>query len=48
MEAGDVEAPRDFYAPNAQIWHNTDETASSVDENLDTLGGFVRPIRRRL
>jgi ketosteroid isomerase-like protein len=47
VEAGDVEALRDIYAPEAQIWHNTDETASSVDENLDTLAGFVKRIRDR-
>ena len=45
VEAGDVEALRGKYAPEAQIWHNTDEIATSVDENLKTLAGFVQRIR---
>ena len=26
IEAGDIDAVRDLYAPDAVIWHNTDET----------------------
>jgi ketosteroid isomerase-like protein len=47
VEAGDVEALRGMYAPDAQVWHNTDEIATSVDENLKTLAGFVQRIRER-
>src|SRR5271154_1238631 len=47
VEHGDIEAMRDIYAPHARIWHNTDELATSVDENLETLTGFVKRIRDR-
>ncbi len=47
VEVGDVEALRGIYALDAEIWHNTDEIATSVDENLQTLAGFVERIRDR-
>lgn len=47
IEAGDIAAVRSVYAPEAAIWHNTDELATSVDENIDTLTGFVQRIRER-
>jgi ketosteroid isomerase-like protein len=47
VEAGDVEALLGMYAPDAKIWHNTDEIATSVDENLRTLAGFVQRIGER-
>jgi ketosteroid isomerase-like protein len=47
VEAGDVEALQSIYAPDAKIWHNTDELETSVEDNLATLRGFVRLIRER-
>ena len=47
VEAGDVEALRGIYAPQALIWHNTDEIATTVAENLETLAGFVKRISER-
>jgi ketosteroid isomerase-like protein len=47
VEAGDVEALRGIYAPEALIWHNTDEIATTVAENLETLAGFVKRISER-
>ena len=47
VEAGDVGALQSIYAPDAKIWHNTDEIATSVEENLTTLRGFVSRISER-
>ncbi|MDR3513009.1 MAG: nuclear transport factor 2 family protein [Caulobacteraceae bacterium] len=47
IEAGDIEAVRASYAPDAKIWHNTDELATSVAENIETLTGFTQRIRER-
>jgi ketosteroid isomerase-like protein len=35
--AGDVEAVREIYAPEARIWHNTDGVEQTADENLRVL-----------
>ena len=37
IEAGDLDAIRASYAPDACIWHNFDGLAQTVDENLKTL-----------
>lgn len=37
IAAGDVDAVREIYAPDATIWHNFDQRDQSVDENLATL-----------
>jgi uncharacterized protein len=37
IEAGDVDAVRELYAPDARVWHNTDGVEQTVDENLATL-----------
>jgi len=47
VERGDLEAVGRHYAPNAVIWHNTDEVAQTPEENLKTLVGFVGRIRDR-
>jgi len=47
IEAGDIAAVRAAYAPDAVIWHNTDELATSVEDNVETLTGFVKRIRDR-
>ena len=40
--AGDVDAARAVYAPDAQIWHNFDQRDQTVDENLGTLRDLHR------
>lgn len=37
IEAGDVAAIRALYAPDVKVWHNTDNLAQSVEENLAVL-----------
>lgn len=41
IEAGDLDAVRDLYAPDAVIWHNTDEAEQTVEQNLRVLGWVV-------
>lgn len=47
VAAGDLDAVRDVYAPDAGIWHNTDDVVQTVDENLATLGWVVANLRDR-
>jgi ketosteroid isomerase-like protein len=42
IEAGDAEAARDLYAPDAQIWHNTDGITMRPEDNLKTLAWMAR------
>lgn len=37
IESADIETLRDLYAPDVEIWHNTDDTVQHRDENLATL-----------
>lgn len=48
VEQGDIAALKDCYAPDARIWHNTDELEQSPDDNVETLKGFVKRISRRV
>src|SRR5208282_2191022 len=41
IEQGDVNAIRGIYAPHTKIWHNFDNVAQSVDENLAVLKWVV-------
>jgi ketosteroid isomerase-like protein len=45
ITAGNVEAVRDIYAPDAVIWHNNDGIEQSADDNLRVLGWVVTNIR---
>ncbi|MGZ5930939.1 MAG: nuclear transport factor 2 family protein [Rhizomicrobium sp.] len=47
VERGDVNALKEFYSPDAKIWHNTDELQQTPAENVQTLEGFVTRIRDR-
>jgi ketosteroid isomerase-like protein len=47
IEAGDIETVKASYAPNAVIWHNTDETETTREDNLKVLSGFVKAIPGR-
>ena len=42
IERGDVDALRGLYHPDARVWHNTDNTEQSVEENLKVLRWLVR------
>ena len=42
IEAGDVDAVRDLYDPDAEIWHNTDGIVQRLDDNLATLAWMGR------
>ena len=44
IERGDVKAITDIYAPHTKIWHNFDNLAQSVDENLAVLNWVVANI----
>jgi ketosteroid isomerase-like protein len=37
IEAGDIDAVRELYHPDVEVWHNTDGLAQSRDANLATL-----------
>lgn len=44
ITAGDIDAVRSIYAPDAVIWHNNDGLEQSVDDNLRVLRWVVRHI----
>jgi ketosteroid isomerase-like protein len=47
IQAGDPDAVRVCYAPDARIWHNSDGVEQTVDQNLRVLGWFVRTLPDR-
>jgi ketosteroid isomerase-like protein len=44
---GDLDALRALYTPDARIWHNTDDTAKTVEESLEFLGALLSVTTRR-
>ena len=44
IEAGDIDAVRAIYAPDAVIWHNDDLIEQPVEENLRVLAGLHRVV----
>lgn len=48
VEAGDIDTLRACYAPDARIWHNTDDAEQGPDDNAATLRGFVQRISNRV
>jgi ketosteroid isomerase-like protein len=42
IEAGDVDAVRDLYDADVEVWHNTDRVTQGRDENLATLAWVHR------
>ena len=42
IDAGDVSAIYDTYAPDAVIWHNFDDVEQTRDENVRMLGWAVK------
>ena len=47
IEQGDVEAAAAVYAPDAVIWHNTDEAATSREASIAVLRDIVRNLEDR-
>jgi ketosteroid isomerase-like protein len=48
IQAGDVDAVRACYAPDAKIWHNHDGLEQTVDQNLRALKWFARTLPDRV
>ncbi|HAJ46832.1 MAG TPA: ketosteroid isomerase [Alphaproteobacteria bacterium] len=47
IEAGDIDAIRTLYHPDAVIWHNTDSVEQSPQENLRVLKWLIRNFSAR-
>ncbi|MEY2471241.1 MAG: hypothetical protein QOK28_570 [Actinomycetota bacterium] len=47
IEAGDTDAVRDLYAPDAVIWHNNDGIEQTAEQNLRVLQWVVDNLRDR-
>ena len=45
ITAGDVDAARAIYAPDAIIWHNNDGATQTVDQNLATLAWIAGNVK---
>src|SRR6476659_7407183 len=47
IERGDIEKVQAIYAPDAVVWHNTDNIAQPVADNLATLTNFIKYVPER-
>lgn len=47
IERGDLDAVRDLYAPNVEIWHNVTGRTQTRDENLKLLRFFTGRVSER-
>lgn len=47
IEAGDIDAVIACYAPDAAIWHNTDERVQGPAENRAILAGLIKYMPER-
>ena len=47
IQRGDVDAVRACYAPDAKLWHNTDNIEQTVDQNMKVLDWFIRTLPDR-
>lgn len=47
IQIGDVAAMRACYAPDAKIWHNTDNVEQSLDDNVKVLNWFIAKLPDR-
>jgi len=47
LEGSDREAVRAYYAPDAKLWHNFDNVAQTVDENLKMFDWMSRKLPQR-
>ena len=48
VENGAIDTLYNCYAPDAKIWHNTDDAVQTRDDNAATLKGFVQRISNRV
>jgi len=48
VEAGDIDGLVACYAPDVEIWHNTDEQIQGPEDNRKTLAGMVTRILDRV
>jgi ketosteroid isomerase-like protein len=44
LEAGDIDAVREIYSPDAVIWHNDDLIEQPVQDNLKVLAGLHKVV----
>ena len=44
LEAGDIDAVRAIYSPDALIWHNDDLIEQPVEQNLKVLAGLHKAV----
>ena len=42
VEHGDLEELREVFSPDAEIWHNTDDTVITVDDTIRNIRGFTQ------
>ena len=47
IQTGDVDAVRACYAPDAKLWHNTDDIEQTVDQNMAVLDWFIKTLPDR-
>lgn len=47
IQTGDVEVVRACYAPDAKLWHNTDDIEQTVDQNMAVLKWFISALPDR-
>ncbi|MBA4179126.1 MAG: ketosteroid isomerase [Anaerolinea sp.] len=47
IQAGDLDAVRASYHPDARIWHNFDQLDQTPEENLRVLAWMVRKVKDR-
>ena len=47
IERGDIETVQAIYAPDAVVWHNTDDIVQPVAGNLATLTNFIKYVPER-
>ena len=47
IEHGDIKTVQSIYAPDAVVWHNTDNIAQPVADNLATLANFIKFVPQR-
>jgi uncharacterized protein len=45
IEAADIDAVKEIYAPDAEIWHNTDGLVQGPDDNARTLTWITGNLR---
>ena len=47
IQTGNVEAVRACYAPDAKLWHNTDDIEQTIDQNMAVLAWFIKTLPDR-